>query len=92
MHGPILGLLVRSCVSVAARVVLILSAGVTPANAAESFTPTMKDMLSLQGAVECASGSLSSVTFPSTRSMPITKTMFAVLPCFRKVRDAFVAR
>ena len=52
MHRPILELLVRSCVSVAASVVLISSAGLTPANAAESFTPTMKDMLSIQGAIE----------------------------------------
>ena len=52
MHRPILESLVRSCMSVAASVVLISSAGVTPANAAESFTPTMKDMLSIQGAIE----------------------------------------
>ena len=52
MNRPILELLVRSCVSVAASVILISSAEVTPANAAESFTPTMKDMLSIQGAIE----------------------------------------
>ena len=52
MHRPILGLLVRSCTSVAASVVLISSAGVAPATAAESFTPTMKDMLSIQSAIE----------------------------------------
>jgi hypothetical protein len=52
MHKPILELLARSCISVAASVVLISSAAVTPANAAESFTPTMKDMLSIQGAIE----------------------------------------
>jgi hypothetical protein len=52
MNRPILELLVRSCVSVAASVVLISSAGVLPANAAGSFTPTMKDMLSIQGAIE----------------------------------------
>jgi hypothetical protein len=52
VNRPILELLVRSCVSVAASVFLISSAEVTPANAAESFTPTMKDMLSIQGAIE----------------------------------------
>jgi len=52
MHRPILKLLVRSCVSVAASVVLISGAGVTPASAAETYTPTMKDMLSIQGAIE----------------------------------------
>ena len=51
VNRPILELLARSCMSVAASVVLISSAGVT-ANAAESFTPTMKDMLSIQGAIE----------------------------------------
>ena len=52
MNRPILELLVRSCMSVAASVVLISSAGVSPATAAESFTPTMKDMLSIQAAIE----------------------------------------
>jgi hypothetical protein len=52
MHRPIIELLVRSCMLVAASVVLISSAGVTPAAAAEGFTPTMKDMLSIQGAIE----------------------------------------
>jgi hypothetical protein len=33
-------------------VILISSFGATAANAAESFTPTMKDMLSIQGAIE----------------------------------------
>ena len=51
MNRPILQSLARSCISIAASVVLI-SAGVMPANAAESFTPTMKDMLSIQGAIE----------------------------------------
>jgi SnoaL-like domain len=52
MHRPIIESLVRSCMSVAASVVLISCAAVTPAAAAESFTPTMKDMLSIQGAIE----------------------------------------
>jgi len=52
MYRPILERLVRSCLLVAASAVLISSAGVTPATAAESFTPTMKDMLSIQGAIE----------------------------------------
>jgi len=51
MNRPILGLLARSCISVAASVVLISGAGVT-ADASDSFTPTMKDMLSIQGAIE----------------------------------------
>jgi hypothetical protein len=37
---------------VAVSAVLISSAGVTPVNAAESFTPTMKDMLSIQAAIQ----------------------------------------
>jgi hypothetical protein len=52
MHRPTLKLLVRSCISIAASVALISSVGVTPATAAESYTPTMKDMLSIQGAIE----------------------------------------
>ena len=52
MNRPILELLSRSCMSVAASVVLMSSAGVTPAKADAGFTPTMKDMLSIQGAIE----------------------------------------
>jgi hypothetical protein len=52
LRRPALELLSRACVSVAASVILISSAGVTPANAAESFTPTWKDMLSIQAAIE----------------------------------------
>jgi hypothetical protein len=52
MKKPILELLVRTCISFAVGVVLISSVGVTAANAADSFTPTMKDMLSIQGAIE----------------------------------------
>src|ERR1019366_1122709 len=52
MYRPILESLGRSFMSVAASVVLISSAGVTPATAAESYPPTMKDMLSIQGAIE----------------------------------------
>jgi hypothetical protein len=37
---------------VAASAVLISGSTVTPAAAAESFTPTMKDMLSIKGAIE----------------------------------------
>jgi len=52
MHRPILGLLGRSCASLAASLVLIATGGTTLASAAESFTPTIKDMLSIQGAIE----------------------------------------
>ena len=52
MKRPILKLIMRTWISVAVGVVLIASAGVTAANAGDSFTPTMKDMLSIQGAIE----------------------------------------
>jgi hypothetical protein len=52
MYRPNLESLVRSYVLVAAYAVLISSAGISPAVAEESYTPTMKDMLSIQGAIE----------------------------------------
>jgi hypothetical protein len=44
--------LARSCVAFAASVVVLSGAGVTPVAAAGTYTPTMKDMLSIQGAIE----------------------------------------